>query len=432
MLQVLKYSNELTWSKDENDDNYFWDHLFKFEHDINTTKIMIENIIQMINDNWSHISDSRYVNYNHYVKDGKAILIITYDEYYIYYLIYQNEKIILTSDGISNHLINKFNHISYEKKLEYSFNDNDNHIIESFYYPNFEIKTKSKKFPTKYTHGKFVTIIIKYKGKLLLQSKYLYYDCSIFSALLYHWYDKDLFNEYLVTEYSEDSVLSKIINRLILKPNEIVPSYLDDDSIWALLWSDVIGFNVNEINNQTLTFKFEFNKKQFNIFYAPVPIKQLGGWLSKAFIDKVFEGEEEKEITNLKVDYEKDEIIMHDKTNQLTSIDIKTQVQRKIKTGYKYANANGKKVILELELPENAIIISSSNKSRTNKCIVRAIKDMNGEMTYLTTATGKYKNHYTYHLNQEIVITDFDKTDGVCRTGIHFCHSIDELKKQHW
>ncbi|AYV75421.1 MAG: hypothetical protein Terrestrivirus1_295 [Terrestrivirus sp.] len=144
---------------------------------------------------------------------------------------------------------------------------------------------------------------------------------------------------------------------------------------------------------------------------------------------------------NMKIDLNTKEIIMNDLSGiiiendistDLIKLDLKEHVITPIKYGYKYGTTDdNKQVIIELELPENAKIVSGSNKNRINKCIVLRIYDPLTNEDYLE-AKGKYKQDFKYTVGDEIVINNYIVNSNLCEPGIHFCHSIEELKKQSW
>jgi len=128
----------------------------------------------------------------------------------------------------------------------------------------------------------------------------------------------------------------------------------------------------------------------------------------------------------------KKKIIMNNKENTLVEVDLRTQNVTPIKTGYKYGyviiNENKVQVVIELELPSDAKIVSSQSKNRTNICNVKKIYDPDTNNNYLE-AYGKYITDFKYNVGANIVIDNFPNNNRVCCYGIHFCHSLQELEK---
>jgi antitoxin component YwqK of YwqJK toxin-antitoxin module len=97
--------------------------------------------------------------------------------------------------------------------------------------------------------------------------------------------------------------------------------------------------------------------------------------------------------------------------------------------GYKIAKSLGKRVVIALEIPEDAITnVKRSNivnaetaKYRTMKAKVIKIEDSDGK-TYDEAISFNYdKNTLTYKLDEELVSHDFDMNlENVCAGGIHF------------
>ena len=96
--------------------------------------------------------------------------------------------------------------------------------------------------------------------------------------------------------------------------------------------------------------------------------------------------------------------------------------------GYKVAKSFGKRVVITLEIPEDAITnVKRSNivnaetaKYRTMKAKVIKIEDSDGK-TYDEAVSFNYKNSIKYKLDEELVSHDFDMNlEITCSTGIHF------------
>ena len=96
--------------------------------------------------------------------------------------------------------------------------------------------------------------------------------------------------------------------------------------------------------------------------------------------------------------------------------------------GYKIAKSLGKRVVITLEIPEDAITnVKRSNivnaetaKYRTMKAKVIKIEDSDGK-TYNEAVSFNYKNSIKYKLDEELVSHDFDMNlEITCSTGIHF------------
>lgn len=90
--------------------------------------------------------------------------------------------------------------------------------------------------------------------------------------------------------------------------------------------------------------------------------------------------------------------------------------------GYKKAVTDGKKVIVTLEIPKNAIVFSINNKKcRTNIC---KVVDIEGDFN---KAYSSYDNKFVYEKGKTIRIKDFNLQYNVeCGTGIHFFRTKQE------
>lgn len=91
-------------------------------------------------------------------------------------------------------------------------------------------------------------------------------------------------------------------------------------------------------------------------------------------------------------------------------------------TGWKKAiRADGEQVIVELEIPADALRSSATGrKCRCNTAAVVSIKSMDGETSY-TTAKGWHDDTFVYTVGQTVTVADWD-TDrwNECSRGIHF------------
>ena len=97
--------------------------------------------------------------------------------------------------------------------------------------------------------------------------------------------------------------------------------------------------------------------------------------------------------------------------------------------GYKVAKADNKRVIVTLEIPEDAltnikrkdIVDINTAKHRTNKAKVLSIEDEDGK-NYSEAVSFNYdKKSLTYKINETILIDDYDNNiETVCGSGIHF------------
>ena len=97
--------------------------------------------------------------------------------------------------------------------------------------------------------------------------------------------------------------------------------------------------------------------------------------------------------------------------------------------GYKAAFAYNKRVVVTLEIPDDALtnllrenaVVKEYAKYRCNKAKVVKIEDIDGK-EYEEAITVHYdKNSLTYKLNETVSVHRFDtKLEEVCSTGIHF------------
>ena len=90
-------------------------------------------------------------------------------------------------------------------------------------------------------------------------------------------------------------------------------------------------------------------------------------------------------------------------------------------TGYKKCMGG---VIVELEIPKNAIVFAiNGKKHRTNKAKVISISNNK------TIAYSKHDSDFTYELGKEYEIEDFDLMYNVeCASGIHFFRTREEAE----
>ena len=97
--------------------------------------------------------------------------------------------------------------------------------------------------------------------------------------------------------------------------------------------------------------------------------------------------------------------------------------------GYKFARADGVRVIVTLEIPEDAITNINRNnvavkeyaKHRCNKAKVLKIEDEDGKEYSSARSYCYFKKSLEYILNDTIVVDDYDMDlDEVCASGIHF------------
>jgi antitoxin component YwqK of YwqJK toxin-antitoxin module len=96
--------------------------------------------------------------------------------------------------------------------------------------------------------------------------------------------------------------------------------------------------------------------------------------------------------------------------------------------GYKLAKNNGKRVIITLSIPEDAItninrkniVDKNTAKHRTDKATVLKIEDSHGN-EYTEAKSSFYGSGLEYKLNETLIIEDYDTNlETVCSTGIHF------------
>lgn len=196
---------------------------------------------------------------------------------------------------------------------------------------------------------------------------------------------------------------------------------------------------------QDLKLFYDPHMKQYNLFKKYSSKVSDGGIISsnKETNNKDNEDNEdndknkefEPKETNLKINLEDKKVIMNEKNGSLVEIDLYNGNSMPIKIGYKYGivinNENTIKVLIELELPSDAKIVSGSDKNRTSKCIVKRIYDPNTGNNY-NEAYGKYQTDFKYNLEDNIIIHNFPDNSDVCCHGIHFCHSIVELQQKNW
>jgi antitoxin component YwqK of YwqJK toxin-antitoxin module len=97
--------------------------------------------------------------------------------------------------------------------------------------------------------------------------------------------------------------------------------------------------------------------------------------------------------------------------------------------GYKAAIAGETRVLITLDIPEDAItnvartsvVVKETAKYRTNKAKVLKIEDKDGK-EYTEARTGFYDlESLTYRLNELVEVSDYDMNlEKVCSRGIHF------------
>jgi antitoxin component YwqK of YwqJK toxin-antitoxin module len=97
--------------------------------------------------------------------------------------------------------------------------------------------------------------------------------------------------------------------------------------------------------------------------------------------------------------------------------------------GYKVAkNGGDTRVVITLDIPQDAltnmerkdIVNKDTAKYRTNKAIVLKIEDENGN-EYTSGISFNYKDKsLTYTVGETLIIEDYDLSEKVCSSGIHF------------
>ena len=97
--------------------------------------------------------------------------------------------------------------------------------------------------------------------------------------------------------------------------------------------------------------------------------------------------------------------------------------------GYKIAKAGETRVVVTLEIPEDAltninrknVAVKEYAKHRCNKAKVLKIEDEDGNEYTSARSYCYLKKSLEYILNETIVVDDYDMNlDEVCSTGIHF------------
>ena len=95
--------------------------------------------------------------------------------------------------------------------------------------------------------------------------------------------------------------------------------------------------------------------------------------------------------------------------------------------GYKIAHINSKRVLVTLDIPNDAKTNSNRSnildikhaKYRCNKCKVIKINDLDGN-EYNEAYSLYYNQNFKYILNEEIIIDNYKDNEEVCREGIHY------------
>jgi antitoxin component YwqK of YwqJK toxin-antitoxin module len=97
--------------------------------------------------------------------------------------------------------------------------------------------------------------------------------------------------------------------------------------------------------------------------------------------------------------------------------------------GYKIAKSDHEKVIITLEIPEDAltnmnrkdVVDVAFAKHRTNKAKVISIEDLDGN-TFNKATSSHYKNKsLVYEVGKTVYVDDFDTNiDLICSSGIHY------------
>lgn len=98
--------------------------------------------------------------------------------------------------------------------------------------------------------------------------------------------------------------------------------------------------------------------------------------------------------------------------------------------GYKAAKSDGKKLIVTLEIPNDAItnlerksvVVKESAKYRCNKAKVLKIEDENGkEYKEAISLFSGFPSQILYKVNEVVEVDNFDMNlENVCSSGIHF------------
>jgi len=184
-----------------------------------------------------------------------------------------------------------------------------------------------------------------------------------------------------------------------------------------------------EVNEYSASYNEDL--QEFNIGFTS--LASTGGKGKAKMERSTFTNVGDVPDVNIKIDVNKGKIIMNNDNNSMVEIDVATREVEEIVKGYKYGLFFGprgsKQVMIELEILPNARTICCPTKNRTDRCKVLSIYDEEGK--YYSCAYGKFSSDFLYTVGEEIVVSDFSLQQKVCMNGIHFCHSIDELKK-YW
>jgi hypothetical protein len=271
--------------------------------------------------------------------------------------------------------------------------------------------------------------ILKHNGKCILSATSYYYICDTspsidyFNEGRYTWFKSivppylqgELFNQITSREHNLGSKLPKRPANDTCAPPSINHTYLPPlvERLKLLYDPKIKQFNLH---------KSDHNGEPYD-----------GGTSSKTRTNKgahtdIIKGKREM---NIKVNLDDKNIVMSEENGQLVEVDLYSQNVKLINTGYKYGITNGIQTIIELGIPDDAAIVSSASKNRTNMCTVKRIYDPSNNKDY-TEAYGKYYSEFKYTVGKNIIIGDFIDSSLVCCSGIHFCHSIKELANQQW
>lgn len=304
---------------------------------------------------------------------------------------------------------------------------------------NLEIKSKCRKAIT----GKIFSFYFRYRGTKMGFVMYFYpnlltqtqsfHEPGIFPlgqepTFIDGKFNFDVYDEFLHGKNKKS--LKNIISVFYRKPTNI----FDYECKWE--WESIVQDFLGDITPKrgyfsNIDIHFAPEKYQINFTYRPI---QRGNEMSGESSANVNAQSTNQTEANIKIDYKNDEMILHDENNQLTVVSIETQITNTVTIGYKYAyikpfeyGTGNPLVLVVLEIPPDAKIVSNVEKNRTNKCTVKELLSLNMEPLGIDKAYGRYITGFVYELGKEIIIDNFDDSTNKCGFGIHFCHSIQEL-----
>ena len=460
-METLIYRSSIDSSTNEDCKNdYEWIVLFNNFENIKCSKL--QYIIPKFYDSHSSTEKSCHtfedVTFEHIAMNDRSMIKIYNSTTLVYYLTYGENKIIMKTEEDNNRIWFYSNDLHNKRFITKDDLGDDNFNSYStfgkkvvFKYDNLTAESCDG-FETNelFEHYLFYPLTIYYKDRVKIDLLIVFIFEDKANKKLVSKYDIDIsvYNEYINS--SEIDYFSKIIDEIIFNRtrfvNKIDPGcdnlvtsifekkiYPLDDIITSISSTPMVYQpciatpSINFISSINVDMQYNEINIQINRFTENYLIEALVN-VGTAVLNWW------RPTENVKIDLVKEEITLLDNTNQLITCDVKTKDVTKTTRVYKFGvlKPSNKQVIIELDLPDDAKIITDTKKSRTDKCKIIKIYDVDNPDNVYNDAHGKFIKDFTYTVGEEIIITDFANGTLVCDKGIHFCYNIDKLHQYNW